>query len=50
MFLHSVNIVVSIDKVFSEKEPGSTKDRPASKAMLEYIRKGDTITATQLIG
>jgi DNA invertase Pin-like site-specific DNA recombinase len=31
------------DKIFEEKESASTKNRPALKAMLDYVRSGDHI-------
>jgi DNA invertase Pin-like site-specific DNA recombinase len=33
----------TLDKVFEEKASAKTKDRPKLKAMLDYIREGDTV-------
>lgn len=35
---------VTFDKVFIEKASGKNTDRPELKAMLEYLREGDTLT------
>ncbi len=32
-----------VDRIFSEKISGANKDRPQLKAMLDYVRKGDTL-------
>ena len=32
-----------VDRIFSEKISGANKDRPQLKAMLEYVREGDTL-------
>lgn len=34
---------VGIDKIFEEKISGKTMDRPQLKAMLEFVRDGDTV-------
>ncbi len=36
------------DKVFEEKQSGTTTARPRLKACLEYIREGDTLVITRL--
>ena len=33
---------VALDRIFTDKMTGSTKDRPQLKAMLDYVRYGDT--------
>ena len=32
-----------VDRIFSEKISGANKDRPQLKAMLDYVREGDTL-------
>ena len=32
-----------VDRIFSEKLSGATADRPQLKAMLDYVREGDTL-------
>lgn len=32
-----------VDRIFSEKLSGKTADRPQLKAMLDYVREGDTL-------
>ena len=32
-----------VDRIFSEKISGANKDRPQFKAMLDYVREGDTL-------
>ena len=32
-----------VDRIFSEKISGANKDRPQLKAMLDYLRDGDTL-------
>ena len=32
-----------VNCIFSEKNSGANKDRPQLKAMLEYVREGDTL-------
>jgi len=32
-----------VDRIFSEKFSGATTDRPQFKAMLDYVREGDTL-------
>ena len=32
-----------VDRIFSEKISGANKDRPQLKAMLNYVREGDTL-------
>ena len=32
-----------IDRIFSEKLSGANKDRPQLRAMLDYVREGDTL-------
>ncbi len=32
-----------ISRIFSEKMSGATSDRPQLKAMLDYVREGDTL-------
>lgn len=34
---------IQLDKVFEEKESGVSKDRQQLKAMLDYVREGDTV-------
>ena len=34
-----------VDRIFSEKISGANKDRPLLKAMLDYVREGDTPTS-----
>ena len=34
---------LSFDKVFTDKAPGSSTERPQLQAMLEYVREGDCI-------
>ncbi|QIT19970.1 recombinase family protein [Acinetobacter pittii] len=34
---------IDLDKVFTEKVSGSSRDRPQLNAMLEYLREGDTV-------
>ena len=36
------------DKVFQEKQSGSSSKRPRLKACLEYVREGDTLVVTRL--
>jgi DNA invertase Pin-like site-specific DNA recombinase len=36
------------DKVFSEKMSGTTSQRPALQAALEFVREGDTLVVTRL--
>ena len=36
------------DKIFEEKASGAKRDRPELKAVLDYIRKGDTIVVWKL--
>lgn len=39
---------VAFDRVFTDKMTGSTKDRPQLKAMLDYVRYGDTVVVHSL--
>ena len=39
---------VGCNKVFEEKASGAQRDRPALKAALEYMRKGDTLVVWKL--
>lgn len=39
---------IGIDKVFEEKVSGKNTDRPQLKAMLEYVREGDTVYVKDL--
>lgn len=39
---------IELDKVFTEKLSGKNTDRPQLKAMLEYIREGDTVHVHEL--
>lgn len=39
---------VGLDKVFEEKLSGKNTDRPQLKAMLDYVRKGDTVYVKDL--
>lgn len=32
-----------VDRIFSEKLSGASTDRPQLKAMLDYVREGDTL-------
>lgn len=32
-----------VDRIFSEKLSGANTDRPQLKAMLDYVREGDTL-------
>ena len=32
-----------VDRIFAEKISGANKDRPQLKAMLDYVREGDTL-------
>jgi len=32
-----------VDRIFSEKLSGANADRPQLKAMLDYVREGDTL-------
>ena len=32
-----------VDRIFSEKLSGANADRPQLRAMLEYVREGDTL-------
>ena len=32
-----------VDRIFSEKISGANADRPQLKAMLDYVREGDTL-------
>ena len=32
-----------VDRIFSEKISGANKDRPQLRAMLDYVREGDTL-------
>ena len=32
-----------VDRIFSEKLSGANKDRPQLRAMLDYVREGDTL-------
>lgn len=36
------------DKIFQEKQSGSSSQRPRLKACLEYVREGDTLVVTRL--
>ena len=36
------------DKLFQEKQSGSTNKRPELKACLRYVREGDTLLVTKL--
>lgn len=36
------------DKIFEEKQSGSSNKRPRLKACLEYVREGDTLVVTRL--
>jgi DNA invertase Pin-like site-specific DNA recombinase len=36
------------DKIFQEKQSGSSSRRPRLKACLEYVREGDTLVVTRL--
>ena len=37
-----------VDRIFSEKISGANKDRPQLKAMLDYVREGDTLYIVKL--
>lgn len=39
---------VALDRIFTDKMTGSTKDRPQLKAMLDYVRYGDTVVVHSL--
>lgn len=39
---------VALDRVFTDKMTGSTKDRPQLQAMLDYVRYGDTVVVHSL--
>lgn len=39
---------VALDRIFTDKMTGSTKDRPQLKAMLDYVRYGDTVMVHSL--
>lgn len=41
-------IGIELDKVFTEKLSGKNTDRPQLKAMLDYIREGDTVHVHEL--
>lgn len=34
-----------VDRIFSEKLSGANTDRPQLRAMLDYVREGDTSTS-----
>ena len=36
---------VAVEKTFTDKASGKNTDRPQLKAMLDYVREGDTIHA-----
>lgn len=36
-------VTLRVEKVFSEKQSGKDTDRPQFKAMLEFVREGDTL-------
>lgn len=39
---------VALDRIFTDKMTGATKDRPQLKAMLDYVRYGDTVIVHSL--
>lgn len=39
---------VALDRIFTDKMTGSIKDRPQLKAMLDYVRYGDTVVVHSL--
>lgn len=39
---------VALDRIFTDKMTGATKDRPQLKAMLDYVRYGDTVVVHSL--
>lgn len=39
---------ISLDKTFTDKSSGATKDRPELQRMLEYVRHGDTVVVHSL--
>ncbi|STZ74868.1 DNA-invertase hin [Moraxella lacunata] len=39
---------VALDRIFTDKMTGATKDRPQLKAMLDYVRYGDTVMVHSL--
>lgn len=39
---------VALDRVFTDKMTGGTKDRPQLQAMLDYVRYGDTVVVHSL--
>lgn len=39
---------VALDRIFTDKMTGSTKDRPQLQAMLDYVRYGDTVMVHSL--
>ena len=39
---------IALDRIFTDKMTGSTKDRPQLKAMLDYVRYGDTVVVHSL--
>lgn len=40
---HEIMCDYQVDRIFSEKISGANKDRPQLKAMLDYVREGDTL-------
>lgn len=38
----------NVEKVFSDKASGKNIDRPQLKAMLDFVREGDTVVVTEL--
>lgn len=43
-----INDTMVIDKTFTDKCSGSTTDRPALTAMLEFVRHGDTVVVHEI--
>lgn len=39
---------IALDRVFTDKMTGATKDRPQLKVMLDYVRYGDTVVVHSL--
>lgn len=39
---------ITLDKIFTDKMTGSTKERPQLTAMLDYVRYGDTVVVHSL--
>ena len=40
---HEIMCDYQVDRIFSEKLSGANTDRPQLKAMLDYVREGDTL-------